>query len=57
MTGIAAVPPQRLALGLTILRVVIGIVFWWVCTTLFGLVIWLLMLSVRKRQLRKAAAA
>ena len=27
MTGIAAVPPQRLALGLTILRIVVGIVF------------------------------
>lgn len=27
MTGIAVVPPQRLGLGLTILRVVIGIVF------------------------------
>lgn len=27
MTGIAAVPPQRLALGMTILRVVVGIVF------------------------------
>jgi putative oxidoreductase len=27
MTGIAVVPPQRLGLGLTILRIVIGIVF------------------------------
>ena len=27
MTGIAAVPPQRLALGMTILRIVVGIVF------------------------------
>lgn len=27
MTGIAVVPPQRLALGMTILRIVIGIVF------------------------------
>lgn len=27
MTGIAVVPPQRLALGLTILRIVVGIVF------------------------------
>lgn len=27
MTGIAVVPPQRAALGLTILRVVVGIVF------------------------------
>src|SRR5919206_1361501 len=27
MTGIAAVPPQRVALGITILRIVIGIVF------------------------------
>lgn len=27
MTGIAAVPPQRLALGLTIIRIVVGIVF------------------------------
>jgi putative oxidoreductase len=27
MTGIAAVPPQRMALGLTILRVVVGIIF------------------------------
>jgi putative oxidoreductase len=27
MTGIAVVPPQRMALGLTILRVVVGIIF------------------------------
>jgi putative oxidoreductase len=27
MTGIAVVPPQRLALGMTILRIVVGIVF------------------------------
>ena len=27
MTGIAAVPPRRLALGMTILRIVVGIVF------------------------------
>ena len=27
MTGIAVVPPQRMALGLTILRLVVGIVF------------------------------
>ena len=27
MTGIAVVPPQRMALGLTILRIVVGIVF------------------------------
>src|SRR3954468_15742270 len=27
MTGIAAVPPNRMALGLTILRIVVGIVF------------------------------
>jgi putative oxidoreductase len=27
MTGIAVVPPQRMALGLTILRIILGIVF------------------------------
>lgn len=33
----------------------IGAIFWWVATTIFGLVVWLVMVVVRKRQLRQAA--